>query len=149
AHKFALMFLVMVLFIVVMGGILFAVDRPRLPRWVPLIGFLGPAVLLILFGLVYPAILTIRDSLYDAGGQNAIGLANYQTILTNSQFLIVLRNTALWVFLVPILATGFGLIYAVLVDRTRFEKVAKSLVFLPMAISMVGAAIIWRFVYEY
>ena len=148
-HKFLLMLLVMVLFIAVMGAILFAVDRPRLPRWVPLIGFLGPAVLLILFGLVYPAIVTIRESFYDAGGNAAVGFANYQTIFTNSQFLIVLRNTALWVFLVPLVATGFGLVYSVLVDRTRFEKVAKALIFLPMAISMVGAAIIWRFVYEY
>ena len=61
----------------------------------------------------------------------------------------VLINTALWVILVPLLATAFGLIYAVLVDRTRFEKAAKALIFLPMAISMVGASIIWKFVYEY
>jgi alpha-glucoside transport system permease protein len=149
AHKFVLMFFVMALFVIVMSAILFAVDRPKLPRWVPLIGFLGPAVLLILFGLVYPAIVTIRESFYDAGGNNLVGLDNYQTIFTNSQFLIVLRNTALWVFLVPLVATAFGLVYSVLVDRTRFERVAKALIFLPMAISMVGAAIIWRFVYEY
>jgi alpha-glucoside transport system permease protein len=148
-HKFLLMLLVMVLFIVVMGAILFAVDRPGLPRWVPIIGFLGPAVLLILFGLVYPAIVTVRESFYDAGGNTAVGFANYETIFTNSQFIIVLRNTALWVFLVPLVATAFGLVYSVLVDRTRFERVAKALIFLPMAISMVGAAIIWRFVYEY
>jgi alpha-glucoside transport system permease protein len=149
AQKFVLMFLVMALFIAVMGVVLFAVDRPRLPRWVPIVGFLGPALLLIVFGLVYPAILTIRDSFYDAGGNTAIGMANYQTIFTNNQFLIVLRNTALWVFLVPIVSTAFGLVYSVLVDRTRFERVAKAMVFLPMAISMVGASIIWRFVYEY
>lgn len=149
AQKFILMFLVMALFVTVMAAILFAVDRPRLPRWVPVIGFLGPALLLIAFGLVYPAILTIKNSFYDAALSENVGLANYETILTNSAFLIVLRNTALWVFLVPILATGFGLVYAVLVDRTRFEKVAKALIFLPMAISMVSAAIIWRFVYEY
>lgn len=61
----------------------------------------------------------------------------------------MLRNTALWVILVPLVSTAFGLVYAVLVDRTRFEKVAKTLIFLPMAISMVGASIIWKFVYEY
>jgi alpha-glucoside transport system permease protein len=149
AQKFVLMFLVMALFIAVMGVVLFAVDRPRLPKWVPIVGFLGPALLLIVFGLVYPAILTIRDSFYDAGGNTAIGMGNYQTIFTNNQFLIVLRNTALWVFLVPIVSTAFGLVYSVLVDRTRFERVAKAMVFLPMAISMVGASIIWRFVYEY
>lgn len=148
-HKFLLMFLVMVLFVTVMSAILFAVDRPKLPRLVPLIGFLGPALLLLTVGLIYPAIRTIRNSFYDAAGTTSVGLSNYQTILSDSAYLIVLRNTALWVFLVPLLATAFGLVYAVLVDRTRFEKVAKALIFLPMAISMVGAAIIWRFVYEY
>jgi alpha-glucoside transport system permease protein len=62
---------------------------------------------------------------------------------------IVLRNTLLWVVITPILATAIGLVYAVLVDRTRFEAFAKALIFLPMAISFVGAAIIWKFVYAY
>lgn len=149
AQKFLLMFVVIALFIIVMAAILFAVDRPGLPRWVPLIGFLGPAALLLAFGLIYPAIMTIRDSFHDAAGREFVGMANYGEILTNSAFLIVLRNTALWVFIVPIVSTGLGLLYAVLVDRTRFEKAAKAMVFLPMAISMVGASIIWRFVYEY
>jgi alpha-glucoside transport system permease protein len=61
----------------------------------------------------------------------------------------VLRNTALWVTLVPIVSTFVGLVYAVLVDRSRFEKFAKGLIFLPMAISLVGASIIWKFVYDY
>jgi alpha-glucoside transport system permease protein len=61
----------------------------------------------------------------------------------------VLLNTLLWVLLVPLVTTGLGLVYAYLVDRTRFESLAKALVFLPMAISMVGASVIWKFVYEY
>ena len=61
----------------------------------------------------------------------------------------MLRNTALWVALVPTLSTFIGLVYAVLVDRSRFEKFAKALIFLPMAISLVGASIIWKFVYDY
>ena len=61
----------------------------------------------------------------------------------------MLRNTAAWVVLVPIVATFIGLVYAVLVDRSRFEKFAKALIFLPMAISLVGASIIWKFVYDY
>jgi alpha-glucoside transport system permease protein len=76
-------------------------------------------------------------------------LTNYQTVFTDPSFQKVLLNTVWWVILVPVLATGFGLIYAVLVDRTRGEKLAKALVFLPMAISMVGASIIWKFMYEY
>jgi alpha-glucoside transport system permease protein len=61
----------------------------------------------------------------------------------------VLRNTLLWVLLTPTLSTGIGLVYAVLVDRVKFEKFAKAMLFLPMAISMVGASIIWKFVYNY
>ena len=76
-------------------------------------------------------------------------LDNYTTVFTDPDFQKVLINTAFWVILVPIVATVFGLVYAVLVDRTRFEKAAKALIFLPMAISMVGASIIWKFVYDY
>ncbi len=71
------------------------------------------------------------------------------TAFTQDQFQTVLRNTLLWVVLVPLVATLIGLVYAVLVDRTRFESMAKTLIFLPMAISLVGASIIWRFVYEF
>lgn len=149
AGKFLLMAIAIVLFVAVMAAVLFAADRPSLPRWVPVIGFLGPAVILITLGLVYPALSTVNLSFKDEAGTAYVGVDNYVTALTDSGFLIVLRNTALWVVLVPLLSTAFGLIYAVLVDRTRFEKVAKTLIFLPMAISMVGASIIWKFVYEY
>jgi alpha-glucoside transport system permease protein len=70
-------------------------------------------------------------------------------MFTQPELLLVLRNTALWVILVPILATSIGLIYAILIDRARGEAFAKALIFLPMAISMVGAGIIWKFVYQY
>jgi alpha-glucoside transport system permease protein len=150
AHKLVLMLVVIVLFVVVMGAILLAVDRPkRVPRWVVTLGFVGPALLALAFGLVYPGLRTIWTSFFDAGGDNFIGLDNYVTAFSQGQFQVVLRNTALWVILVPIVSTLVGLVYAVLVDRTRFEKLAKTLIFLPMAISMVGASIIWRFVYEY
>jgi alpha-glucoside transport system permease protein len=78
-----------------------------------------------------------------------VGFDNYQQVFTDSDQLKVLRNTAIWVILTPIFATGVGLVYAVLVDRARFEKIAKALIFLPMAISLVGASIIWKFVYDY
>jgi alpha-glucoside transport system permease protein len=149
-HKLLLMLVVIALFVVVMGAILLAVDRPkRIPRWLVTVGFLGPALIALAFGLVYPGLRTIWSSLYDGSGANFIGLDNYATAFSEDQFQVVLRNTALWVILVPIVSTFVGLVYAVLVDRTRFEKAAKTLIFLPMAISMVGASIIWRFVYEY
>jgi alpha-glucoside transport system permease protein len=149
-HKLLLMLVVIVLFVVVMGAILIAVDRPkRIPRWVVTLGFIGPALIALAFGLVYPGIRTIWSSFFDARGDTFIGLENYATAFSEDQFQIVLRNTALWVILVPIVSTIVGLVYAVVVDRTRFEKLAKTLIFLPMAISMVGASIIWRFVYEF
>ncbi|GED11175.1 carbohydrate ABC transporter permease [Cellulosimicrobium cellulans] len=149
-EKFGLMFLAMLLFVVVMGAILLAVDRPkRIPRWVVVLAFVGPAVLGLAWGLVRPALITIWNSLFDRRGNEFVGLDNYVTAFTTDQFQLVLRNTAIWVVVVPLLSTFIGIVYAVLVDRSRFEKFAKALVFLPMAISMVGASIIWGFVYEF
>lgn len=150
AEKFGLMFLAIALFVVVMGAILLAVDRPkRIPRWVVVLGFVGPAVIGLAWGLVRPALITVWNSLFDRRGNEFVGFDNYVTAFTTDQFQLVLRNTALWVVIVPLLSTFIGIVYAVLVDRTRFEKFAKALVFLPMAISMVGASIIWGFVYEF
>jgi alpha-glucoside transport system permease protein len=149
-HKFALMVVAILLFALVMGAILFAVDRPkRVPNWVVAAGFLGPTIVLLLVGLVYPALDTIRGSFFDRDGASFVGLDNYATVFTESNFQVILRNTVFWVVLVPLVTTGLGLLYAYLVDRTRFEALAKALVFLPMAISMVGAGVIWKFVYEY
>ena len=148
--KFLVMVVAIVVFVLVMGLILFAVDRPkRVPRWLVATAFAGPAIALVAVGLVYPGILTIVNSFKSTNGREWVGLANYTQAFTEGQFQLVLRNTAVWVILVPILATAIGLIYAVLVDRTRFEKLAKALIFLPMAISFVGASIIWKFVYAY
>ena len=149
-HKFVLMAIAITLFIVVIGAILLAVDRPkRIPSWVVALGFLGPTVLALAFGLLYPGLRTVWGSFYDRTGKVFVGFDNYVTAFTEEQFQVVLRNTVAWVVLVPLMATLIGLVYAVLVDRTRFEYLAKTLVFLPMAISMVGASIIWKFVYEF
>ncbi|MEV7973707.1 sugar ABC transporter permease [Cellulomonas sp. NPDC089187] len=111
--------------------------------------FLAPTVVLLLVGLVYPAGRTVVRSLYDAAGSQFIGLSNYLTIFSSDEQLVVLRNTVLWVLVTPFIATIIGLIYAILVDGARGESFAKALIFLPMAISFVGASIIWKFVYEY
>ncbi len=110
--------------------------------------FVTPVVLALGFGLVYPAIETIKESFYDRSGA-FVGLDNYVAAFTRDEFQVVLRNTAVWVVVVPLASTAIGLLYAVLVDRARFEKFAKTLIFLPMAISLVGASIIWKFVYAY
>ncbi len=150
AHKFLLMLIAIVLFVVLMGIILFVVDRPRNPtRWFVGFGFTGAALLLLLLGLVYPAIRTIINSFMNRNSTEFVGLDNYIVAFTEPRFLVVLGNTALWVLVAPLAATFLGLVYAYLVDKSRFEALAKGLVFLPMAISMVGASIIWKFVYEF
>ncbi|MEV1073280.1 carbohydrate ABC transporter permease [Micromonospora parva] len=111
--------------------------------------FLLPTLLLLTVGLVVPAIRTTLLSLMDGSSTNWVGLRNYSWMFSDDSIVRVLINTLVWVILVPLVATGFGLIYAVLVDKARFEAVAKSLIFLPMAISFVGASIIWKFVYAY
>jgi alpha-glucoside transport system permease protein len=149
-HKFALMVVAILLFVAVMGVILFGVDRiKRLPVWVTVLGFLGPTLLFVAFGLLYPGVRTIWTSLFDSRSENYVGFDNYVRAFTEPQFQVVLRNTLVWVLLVPLVSTFIGLVYAVLIDRTRFESFAKTLIFLPMAISLVGASIIWKFVYEY
>jgi alpha-glucoside transport system permease protein len=138
-------------FAAVMGVVLFVADRARGRRTdvVSGIAFTAPAVLLLLIGLLYPAGRTAVQSVLNASSAGFVGLDNYIRIFTQPDLVVVLRNTLLWVVITPILATAIGLVYAVLVDRTRFEALAKALIFLPMAISFVGAAIIWKFVYAY
>ena len=148
-EKVIVMLVAIALFALIMGLVLAVVDRPGLPRIIPVAGYLGPALILIALGLLIPGLQTIWKSFFDRQETGFVGLENYGRIFTDGAFLLVLRNTLLWVLLVPLVSTALGLIYAVLVDRTRFEKLAKTLIFLPMAISMVGASIIWRFVYEY
>ena len=111
--------------------------------------FLLPAVLLLTIGLVVPAVRTTLLSFMDGGSDNWVGLRNYGWMFSQDEILRVLTNTLVWVFLVPLVATLIGLLYAVMVDKARFEAVAKSLIFMPMAISFVGASIIWKFVYAY
>ena len=150
-EKFLQMGIAIVLFVALMSAILLLSSRlkNRSGERLQAAAFLLPAVLLVAGGLLYPAVKTIYQSFFDSFGTNFVGADNYQTIFTNPDLLIVLRNTMFWVLLTPVLATFIGLVYAVLVDGSRFEKQAKALVFLPMAISLVGATIIWKFVYAF
>lgn len=120
----------------------------RLQNPVASVVFLGPAILLLLIGLVVPAIRTTTQSLQNNRG-DFIGLENYGWVLTSSGQIQVLVNTFLWIVIVPLFSASVGLILALLLDRMRRESVAKSLIFMPMAISFVGAGIIWGLIYEY
>ena len=152
-EKLLQMVIAVALFYGVVALILLATQRlrSRSGERVQTAAFLAPSLLLIGVGLLYPAGVTVYDSLFGAAifDPPFVGLDNYQRLFTDSNQLEVLRNTLFWVVLTPLLSTGIGLLYAVLVDRASFEKFAKALLFLPMAISMVGASIIWKFVYDY
>lgn len=150
-EKFVQMGIAIALFIGVVGVVLVLADRVKSRRGEVLqtTAFVLPAVLMISFGLLYPAVRTIYESFRNPTSTEFVGNANYQEIFGNEDLLQVLRNTALWVIVTPVAATLIGLVYAVLVDRARFEKFAKALIFLPMAISLVGASLIWKFVYDY
>ena len=111
--------------------------------------FLAPALLFLSLYLVYPVFETVRLSLYNANGTRFVGLSNYIWAFGDGNFRQSLLNNFLWLLIVPALATAFGLVIAVLADRLWWGNIAKSLIFMPMAISFVGASIIWRFVYAY
>jgi alpha-glucoside transport system permease protein len=111
--------------------------------------FLGPALLLLLVGLIYPALRTIWLSFMDKRSENFIGFDNYIWAFTIPEIQIVLRNTVLWVIFVPIVSTLIGLAIAYMTDRMKRASVVKSLIFMPMAISFVGASVIWGFMYNF
>ncbi|WP_330474383.1 carbohydrate ABC transporter permease [Terrabacter sp. C0L_2] len=113
--------------------------------------FLLPGLLLVGLMLIYPTFQTINYSFANADSTAYVGLQNYKTIFGDSEFWQSIVNNILWLLIVPALVVGFGVIVAVLADKLSAtgEKVAKSLIFLPMAISAVGASAIWLLVYAY
>ena len=111
--------------------------------------FVGPALFLLIVYLVYPVIATVVLSFYDRSGLQFVGLANYQWALGDREFRQSIFNNILWLAVVPAACTFFGLVIAVMTDRIWWGNIAKSIVFMPMAISFVGASVIWKFIYEY
>ena len=150
AVKFLTMALAILIFVAVVGVILFIAGRSERTsgKRVAFL-FLLPTGVMLSVGLLYPAARTIYYSFFNAAGDAFIGIANYQTIFGSHDQLVVLRNTALWVLVTPIVATAIGLLYAILVDGARGEALSKALIFLPMSISFVAASIIWKFVYAF
>jgi len=110
--------------------------------------FVGPAVVLLFIYLLIPAIETFRLSLYDRNGQEFVGAANYVELFTGRILQESMRNNLMWIVFGSTTSVAMGLLIAVLADRSRWERVSKSLIFLPMAISFVGAGVIWNFMYE-
>jgi alpha-glucoside transport system permease protein len=118
-------------------------------EWVKYLVFLVPALVLLIIGLIYPAIRTLVMSFMDADTEVFVGMDNYVWAFTRPEILQVLGNTAIWVIVAPLASTFIGLVIAYLTDRMKSASAVKSLIFMPMAISMVGASIIWNFVYDF
>lgn len=111
--------------------------------------FIGPAVAFLGLYLVYPVLNSAARSLMDAGSREFVGLDNYRWLLGDAKFRESIANNLLWLLVVPAASTFLGLIAAQVTDRIRWGNLAKSLIFMPMAISFVGAGVIWKFIYDY
>lgn len=113
--------------------------------------FVGPTMALLTFFLVYPAVNTLFLSLQNSRSTEYVGLDNFKTLFTEEQYQIGIRNSILWVLIVPAAALGIGLGFAMLVDKLskRTESISKSMIFMPMAISFVGASVVFAFVYSF
>ena len=111
--------------------------------------FLFPAIFALSLYLVYPVFATLYMSLTDRTQDYAfVGLDNYRQMASEPKFWEAMRNNMLWLVVVPALSTAFGLLAAQLTDRIWWGNIAKSLIFMPMAISFVGASVIWKLVYD-
>ena len=110
--------------------------------------FLGPALVLLGVWIVYPTIRTIIRSLYDRSGDEFVGFDNYEKLFRDDVLLKAIENNFLWLLVVPALVTAIGLVFAVLLERVRFSVAFKVAVFMPMAISLFAAGVIWRLMYE-
>ncbi len=120
------------------------INRANLVRpWL----FLFPAMFLLGLYLLYPVVGSFYRSLYNRAGDEFIAFGNYATMFADDGFQIAFFNNFLWVIFVPATATFLGLLVAQLTDRLSWGNIAKSLIFMPMAISFVGASLIWKFVY--
>jgi len=119
--------------------------RPRLRPWL----WLAPALAFLTVFLVYPTIGTVIRSFQNKAGTAFIGLDNFSWFFGSDAALISLRNSLIWVVVLTGITVGLGLLIALVVDRVRYESVAKSVIFVPLAISMTAASVIWTFMYWY
>nr|WP_084104885.1 sugar ABC transporter permease [Demequina sp. NBRC 110056] len=162
--KLILAALAIIVFIAVVALIMFGADlvKGRKRDKVQLVVLITPVLLLLAIGLIYPAIDTVWLSFTEivkepdpvtginTESMNFVGLDNYIFAFTDPTMLRTILNTIAWIILVPLMSTIVGLAYAVFIDRARGEKQLKSLVFMPMAISFVGASVIWgSIMYDY
>ena len=111
--------------------------------------FIAPAFIILLIYILYPVVETIRLSFFDKYGRDFVGISNFIWAINDPEFKRGILNNVGWLLIVPTLSTFFGLVIANLADRIWWGTIAKSIIFMPMAISFVGAGVIWKFVYDY
>ena len=111
--------------------------------------FIAPAFIVLFVFILYPVFETVRLSFYDKFGREFVGLHNYLWAINDPNFRRSILNNLGWLLIVPTLSTFFGLVIANLTDRIWWGTIAKSIIFMPMAISFVGAGVIWKFIYDY
>jgi alpha-glucoside transport system permease protein len=110
--------------------------------------FLAPALIILGALVVYPILATILASFQDRTGSEFVGADNYKELLTNHRTLVAIRNSVVWVVVVPATMTALGLVFAVLSERISFQRAFKAAIFMPMAISLLAGGVIWRVMYE-
>jgi alpha-glucoside transport system permease protein len=149
--KFTSVFSAIGLFFLVLA-VLFAIAgraNGKKARPIALVIFLAPALVLLLAGLIIPAIRTFLFSFMNPDSNGWVGFDNYYWMTQDPNIKTIMVNTILWIMVVPIFTAALGLLLAIMLDRIKHESIPKSLLFMPMAISFVGASIIFKFVYEY
>ena len=149
--KFTSAFSTIAFFFIVLA-ILFAIAgraNGKKARPIALVIFLAPALVLLLAGLIIPAIRTFLFSFMNPDSNAWVGFDNYYWMTQDPNIKTIMVNTILWILVVPIFTAALGLLLAIMLDRIKHESIPKSLLFMPMAISFVGASIIFKFVYEY
>jgi alpha-glucoside transport system permease protein len=119
--------------------------KPRLRPWL----WLAPALAFLALFLVYPMIGTIVRSFQDNLGKSFVGLDNFFWFFGSPDALTSLKNNLLWLVFLTVFVVGLGLLVAVLVDKVRYESFAKSVIFVPLAISKVAAGVIWLYMYQW
>ena len=149
--KFTSVFSAIGMFFIVLA-VLFAIAgraNGKKARPIALVIFLAPALILLLAGLIIPAIRTFLFSFMNPDSNAWVGFDNYKWMTEDPNVKSIMVNTILWILVVPIFTAALGLLLAIMLDRIKHESIPKSLLFMPMAISFVGASIIFKFVYEY
>ena len=111
--------------------------------------FLVPALILAMTGLGIPAVQTFIESFKNADSSKWVGFANYTRAFKDPDILLAFRNTMLWIIISPVVVTALGLGLATMLNKMKREALAKSLIFMPMAISFVGGSLIWNLMYQY